>query len=179
MELNHSFIFSPWRETIWVLPCLGLSDIPLLQSWAVSTSMQLRFHLNRGNLFFFSCVWTMQSCSDKLMHVEDNNKIFNPSQMKERRRNNGEEKMKTSKKLWVPLHSLLVSFSSEATCLTDGFKVKLCLTLLNSLRFLSCTFLLLFGKLQWQLGGSHYRFLTSLLWHRLSSRYSSLNLKAE
>jgi len=40
----------------------------------------------------------MQSHSGMLMHVEEKNKIFNPSQMKERRRNNGGKKMKTNKK---------------------------------------------------------------------------------
>lgn len=60
-----------------------------------------------------------------------------------------EKKKKTNKKtLSSSTFSLGKFFFSEARCLTDGFKVKLCLPLLDSLRVLLCTFLLLFGKLQ-------------------------------
>lgn len=57
--------------------------------------------------YFYSAVYeAMQSCSGMLMHVEEKNKIFNPSQMKERRRNNGEKKMKTNKKNYEFLYIL-------------------------------------------------------------------------
>lgn len=57
--------------------------------------------------YFYSSVYeAMQSHSGMLMHVEEKNKIFNPSQMKERRRNNGGKKKENQQKNFEFLHIL-------------------------------------------------------------------------
>lgn len=74
--------------------------------------------------YFCSSVYeVIQSHGGMLMHVEEKNKILNPSQMK------GREKTKQQPR--VPPHSCLVNFSSEASCLTDGFKSEVVFTTLR------------------------------------------------